>query len=490
MNFKIIISVIVLCLVGLTFSAPIPLSDIQRRKDAKDAISIFQPWGGVAGGMIDTVPLHRAQKMAMHDLVHEWVEHYDLKWVNTDPSIPYPGLASAFDPESIKKGLELRKQVLALNPNTILIGEIRFRDAFPNYLPDNHPWWLAGSKPSDQYRKIDFNNTDFQEMTAKKCIALLETGVVDGILFDWATDQYLPFFKAVRKLIGDSAVIVGNTNTNFETIGGILPYINGVFMESWYNPAWNQATYLGRIRQTIMDAEKNLRPPKLICTEIWSQPGLTDVDTKSTPGMPKIAPEQMPLMRAGVTAHYTLTNGYTTFWPKSLGYNHWHIYDDFFNANLGKQSTTPATQINPNAFSKEWEKGTVVYNSPAATGSVTVTFDQERRSQATGVKGKSFSVPIGDGDIFLKSPFQQLYPTKTGFLSTGLPALRALPDPNYKNNPNGILSKNPRIMPLSKSLQSNTILKNQQVIIEKKQEGSKSSYYTTEGRNIKVEDVK
>lgn len=485
MKFKISILSLAVGLVLPSFSARVPLSDIQRRLNSKNSISLFMPWGGISGGILDTVPLHKEQKVALHDLEHNWISMYELKPINTkNPLDTWPGRADGFDPESVKKGLEYRKRLLALNPNIILIGEVRFYDAFPDYLPKDDPWWLRdnmGNQIGGQWKKLNYFDTTFQKHVAQQCIALLETGVVDGIFLDWATNSYLPFFKMIRSLIGDSAVIIGNTNHNVGTIEEIIPYLNGIFMESWWDSKWTQATYLDRIRRTIVVAERDLKPPKLINTEIWAQPTLPDVDNSSTPGLTKIHPSQMSLMRAGVTAHYTHTNGYVTFYPKtSLGPNHIHVFDDFFNAHLG-QYTAGAPSRKDSAYVKEWGNGTVVYNPASSpTDSVILSFLEDRRSQATGKVSKNHKVAKGDGDIFLKSPYQQLYPAPVGFLSYGLPALRKLPDTNYVSTPIHRVFQNRKKVSITKPEVVPT--KNNNPSIQYRDQKSPDRAYDTHGR--------
>ena len=39
-----------------------------------------------------------------------------------------------------------RQKLLTLNPNLVLIAEIRYRDANKSYLPDGHNWWLRNEE--------------------------------------------------------------------------------------------------------------------------------------------------------------------------------------------------------------------------------------------------------------------------------------------------------------------------------------------------------
>jgi hypothetical protein len=272
-----------------------------------------------------------------------------------------------------------------------------------------------------------------------------------------------------------------------------MPYLNGTYMECWGSgSSFNTSTYMDRITKTIDSAVKLMRQPQLIATEVWSDVSLPDLDSTSTPGMIKLAPQQKPLMRMGVAALYTKTSGYYSFYPKTFLntylVEHMHVYDDFFNADLGKPSASTAYKQG-SATLKEWEKGTVVYNPPNAAGAQTVTFSDTRRSQATGATGTSFSVPKGDGDIFLKGNYQQLYPAPAGFPSTGLPALRPLPDTTYKDQFVGVAPAKSRVFSKTSAVKINTIIKNQQVIIQKKEPNGATKYYTTAGRQIKAQQM-
>jgi hypothetical protein len=488
---------IALCAVAQAYGERVPLSDIQKRKNNKNSISLFQPWTGISGGIIDTMGLHGNQQIALHDLMHNSPESYGLKWANKDPNDSFPGNAEMFDSASIAKGLAFRKQLLALNPNMILIGEIRFYDAAPTYYPSNSPYWKKranGDLDTSAYKpyiKIDYGNASFQQHCANQCIALLETGVVDGIFLDWATNAYEPFFKAVRSKIGDEAVIIGNVNHHFDQIDKILPFLSGVYMESgWWGMENNPTEFFKRVRLTISMCENQLRAPKLINTEIWSQPGFQDLDSTSTPGLINLAQPQEHVMRAGVAAHYTLTSGYFSFYPqtfKNLYHaEHMHLYHDFLNANLGAPSSTAATRKD-SAYVKEWGNGAVVFNPPSApTDSVTLTFPDSRRSQATGKIGTTHKVAKNDGDIFLKGPYTQLYPAPNGFLSAGLPALRSQPDPNYTSSlpihsrPRDIA----RAKPMLKA--ENTGTGNKRVIILNGTSAAGTRYFNTAGRQVEI----
>ena len=95
--------------------------------------SVFQAWSP-AQNVRDESPLHT---VARHDLLWHGPQFFGLRWNNR-----YTGLADGFTPESIQAARLFRQKLLTLNPNLVLIAEIRYRDAHRSYLPEGHAWWL------------------------------------------------------------------------------------------------------------------------------------------------------------------------------------------------------------------------------------------------------------------------------------------------------------------------------------------------------------
>src|ERR1700722_376643 len=111
-------------------------NDVVTRIQNRIFPSLFQPWGeaehfndNLSG---TTSPLNETsiQTMAHHDLIWRGLESYGLKSLSA-----FPGLAQSYTPESIKKGLEFRKAILKLNPNAIMLAEIRYYADQDGYIP-------------------------------------------------------------------------------------------------------------------------------------------------------------------------------------------------------------------------------------------------------------------------------------------------------------------------------------------------------------------
>jgi hypothetical protein len=119
-----------------------------------------------------------------------------------------------------------------------------------------------------------------------------------------------------------------------------------------------------------------------------------------------------------------------------------------------------------------------VHQWVATQPEVTVTFAENRRSQKTGVVGKSFTVPTFDGDFFLKGEYTQMYPVA----GIALPKEYPLPDTLYKSSVTGLLRAG--MKPSASKFQ---MLNNQKNIIYKFQvEGEQPRFYNSEGREVEL----
>jgi len=354
---------------------------IVNRIAARDFPSVFQAWSPA-----DNLPnKDRWSVMALHDLVWHGPGGFGLVW-DTNPR----GLAEAFTPESIETGRKIRKNLLELNPNIILIAEIRYRDAHPNFLPKGHRWWkrdkngdLVKGWDEGGYICMDFANPELRQHIAKRAGAAVQSGVVDGVLLDWwCDDQHrLELVKAVREAIGDKYLIIANTNDR--TAPESASFINGYFMECTRSKTANDWK---RIADTLKWAEKNLRSPRVNCLETWYHNSRKDLH----------------LMRATTTLTLTHSDGYCLFSdpnPLPSG-DHRHNWYPFWDKSLGKP-LSEETSKDDGTVIRQFENGTVVYN-PMGNKPVEVIFSKTRKSIATGINSNRHKLGCTDGDIYLK----------------------------------------------------------------------------------------
>jgi hypothetical protein len=316
--------------------------------------------------------------LCRHDLVWAGPEFFGLKFVGQ-----YRQLSTEFDPDSIEAARKLRAKLLTMNPNLIILVELRHHDVTMAQLPADSPWFqrkngqLIPKKQNPNYFLLDEGNPDLQARVAKQAKAVMESGAVDGIMLDWWKDDtiHLNLIKKIRTAIGDKALIIGNVNDRQTPM--TASYLNGYFMECYRSAT---AADWKRIADTVQFGQRNLREPRLVCLETWNH-----------------GPEdELSLMRATTTMSLTLSDGYCLF---SLSSDHRHDWYDYWNKNLGKP-TAKGTRAADGSYRREFDHGTVVFN-PMGNMPVKVTFAAPRERLSTKEAGTTFTIPSEDGDTFL-----------------------------------------------------------------------------------------
>jgi putative glycosyl hydrolase-like family 15 (GHL15) protein len=337
--------------------------------------SVFMAWNHFAENLKGE---DQYTDVCRHDLIWAGPEYFGLKFVG-----PYHQLSTEFTPKSIQVALKLRAKLLAINPNLIMLVELRHHDVTTTQLPADSPWFLRKNgqlipkKQNPNYFLLDEGNPDLQAQVAKQAMAVMDSGAVDGIMLDWWLDDtaHLNMIKKIRSVIGEDALIIGNVNDRQTPM--TAAYLNGYFMEGYRSKTvadWN------RLAATVEFGQQNLKQPRLVCLETWNH-----------------GPEEPEsLMRATTTMSLTLSDGYCLF---SLDSQHRHDWYDFWNKSLGKP-TAKGTHESDGSCRREFDYGTVVYN-PMGNGPVTVKFAAPHQRLSTKETGQSFTVPPEDGDIFL-----------------------------------------------------------------------------------------
>ena len=356
---------------------------IAERIADRDFPSVFQAWGRVQNLRDVTI----LEGIAKHDLMWNVISQCGLRW-DQHPR----GLAEGFEPFSIQAARRMRADLLKLNPNLIMIAEIRYRDAHPSFLPEGHKWWMRDDSgqivkgwEEGQFLQLDYRSAEYRRHVAQRAKAVIDTGVADGILLDWWQDDEhrLALIKEVRAAIGDDPLVI--VNSNDRTAPQTAPYINGFFMECYRS---NSAEDWQRIARTLKWAEQNLRPPRVNCVEVWFQNSRQDLN----------------LMRAVTTLTLTHSDGYCLFGdPNPLPMpDHQHDWYRFWDTDLGKP-LGQAVLREDGATQREFTNGTVVYN-PLGNRAAELTFDEAQTSQAMHIGSKQHVLPGGDGDIYLRRP--------------------------------------------------------------------------------------
>lgn len=366
-----------LILLGATAHAADPSAD---RLERREFPSVFQAWNEAQTPRGESAEA----RLCRHDLLFTSIWEIGLAW-DRNPS----GLASGFTKESVRRAKEKRKDRLQRNPNLIVLAELRYRDAHESYLPADHPWWkrdAAGDRivgwAEGGYYLLDFDNADYQRHLAAQAKAMLETGVVDGIMLDWwrDTDARIDLIKRIRSAIGNDALIL--VNANDRTTPRSAEFVNGLFLECYRSatPAdWQ------RIEKTLTWAETNLRKPRINCLEVWHSGSRRD----------------LAKMRATTTLALTASNGFVLFAdPNELPTpDHLHDWYEFWDTPLGRPTARVRVRED-GARERHFTGGVAVYNRPG-NKPVTIDFDRPHRSIATGNTARSHTVPGADGDLFI-----------------------------------------------------------------------------------------
>ena len=359
-----------------------PPKPVEQRIADRDLPSIFMAWSP-AENMGDE---HRMVTIARHDLVFLGPGVTGLRW-NREPA----GLADGFLLESLANARAFRAVLHALNPNLILLAEIRYRDATHRYLPTDHAWWkrdaqgrrIVGWEEGPAYL-LDFANPYLRQQVAQQAKAAVASRVFDGVMLDWWSDDEdrLALVKQVREAIGPKAMILVNANDRHTPESA--PYVNGYFMECWRSKTredWD------RIAATLRFAESALRQPRINCVETWYQ------DSR----------EDKHRMRATTCLALTQSDGYCLFSdPNDLpSPDHRHDWYPFWDTRLGKP-VSPGAIEKDGTSTREFQFGTVVYN-PIDNPTKTVRFDDPRRSVLTGRTAKVHQINALDGDFLLRT---------------------------------------------------------------------------------------
>jgi hypothetical protein len=340
--------------------------------------SVFQAWNPA-----DIPGEEKWTSAARHDILFHAPDYFGLRWADR-----YPGLATAFTPDSIQAATRIRKLLLERNPNIVLLAELRYRDAHRSHIPDGHAWWMTkNGKPvigweEGGYFLLDFANPNYQDHIARQAKTIMATGVMDGIMLDWwdDDDSRISLIQKIRRSIGHDALIMVNANDRKVTRSAKL--INGLFMECYRSatPAdWE------RIKETLLWAEANVQRPRINCLETWFQTSRDDVAR----------------MRATTTLVLTLSDGYCLFSdPNPLPTpDHSHDWYPFWNRSLGKP-TEKGRALPDGSYQRRFTNGIAVYNPPG-NKPVNIQLAKPHTAVSTGTAGKSFTVLAGDGDIYL-----------------------------------------------------------------------------------------
>ena len=428
--------------------------DIQRNYP-----SIFQAWNGIENRP-DEDELHR---LARHDLA--FAHPYTLLRIawNISEEQPYSGLATDLLPSQLNTARQRKQELLSLNPNLLLLVEIRYRDARylsrqneahvknwweVGFYPPDSPYWLKhsngklvigwgedtnGNEKIDEndtvlHYLIDFTNPSVQDLIVNQAVALDKSGLFDGIMLDWWNEDYatspigvndwsdtiltreaesearLSILRKIRAEVDDDFLIL--VNANMRQIPKSAPSVNGIFMECYkqkHDSGYSLDQIL-QIEETLLWAEQHLREPRINCLEGWRvvTDYMGDLDTRVAE---RDSEKNLQWMRTITTLSLTHSDGHVLFGDDNAipTPDHLHNWYDFWDADLGQPIQEKAVQYQGvvGLFIREFENGWVVYNRSGTTQ--IVTFDVPVIGISTSERQMRHQIPDFDGEIFLKN---------------------------------------------------------------------------------------
>jgi hypothetical protein len=298
--------------------------------------SVFQAWNPI--DMTNQFPLAtldgRLKAAAKHDLV--WEEPVSQLGYGVELVLgavwdhQHGGVATDFTAESKRQALANRQRMLELNSSMVFLLEVRWRDAPGSFLPEDSPFWKRNADGSrkkgwdggpEPYYLMNPDNPDFAANIARQCKIALDSGIYDGVMFDW--DGYLPIVKKTREVIGPTGLIICNIHDRIELGRQYAGLINGAFMELSQEGPGSPPRKLGTwesSRKALVFFEENFAKPVVNCLESWG-------DRKD-----------LRRMRAITTLGLTHSDGYVLYAdPNPLKTpDHLHDWYPFWDKTLGK----------------------------------------------------------------------------------------------------------------------------------------------------------
>ena len=306
-------------------------------------------------------------------------------------------------------------ELLAYNPNTITIAEIRMRDEGGGYPPPHSPDWVwvhdhQGNVYYDGERRlINFTHPLVQDMIVEQAVAVSKCGLYDGIFLDWwnkfdhvlGDANHIPFIdNATQQQARDSIMrrIRSNVRPDFLVMGNMnrrtaprnAPHINGSFMET-ITPSDHDAETAELLFSEIADSlqwlESNLREPRINALE-----GLR------IPFENAESPENLRWMRAFTTLSLTFSDGYVAFVEKGHG-QHWY---DFWDTDLGQPVGAKSQTYNnvEGLYIREFTNGWAVHNHSGEPQ--IITLPEEVQGVASGHLDAEHALGNIDGEMYLR----------------------------------------------------------------------------------------
>lgn len=374
-----------------------------------ETAQIFQAWSNAEG-----LEEEELATMARHNLVFGDTWMLGIGW-NIREEQPYSMLETVLTPDLMETAQETRKKLKTYNPDILLLCSLNYREATlvsdengleyweKSELPPDSEFWIrredgtiAPGWGEDENGDgileesetvcglVDFTNSNFQDLLVERVRALKESGLFDGIMLDWWSEEYatsgtldwsstyltyeaeqtarIAILQKIRAAVGDDFLILVNANKAETPLSA--PYVNGLFMEC-YKSEWDRGYSLDEILQietTLRWAEANLKQPVINCLEGWRVVKDLNGDLQSRLSE-RMDAENLRWMRLFTTMSMVFSNGYVLFSDDNNmpSADHLHSWYDFWNIPVG-EPIGPAEEVEEGFFVRHYTLADVVYN--------------------------------------------------------------------------------------------------------------------------------
>ena len=339
------------------------------------------------------------ERVAYHDIWWHFIDQLGTVFKSTPQGYQIMG--------SLQNSMNLREEFLAHNPNMLFIADVRqYYAPLGGRFPDDWIGWLRDENGDHiffeyQYEGlmvkqaiIDYASPEVQDIIVQRALAVSKCGLFDGIIYDhWGGNDY-SILRRIRENVPDDFLIL--VNTNERVIPGLIPYINGAFMETF--PVDRKKGYtrdrIIEIEEVLVWYESNALEPKINCLR-----GL-GIGTE-----PPDSPANRRWMRLFTTMSLTLSDGYTLYSIGDVGgheHFHKHIWHPFWDANLGQAVGPMAERYKriDGVYIREFTNGWAVYNRSGEPQ--VITLPEKAQGVASGLVNTEHALPNLDGEIYLR----------------------------------------------------------------------------------------
>ena len=392
-----------------------PRRPVIPRVKERNFPSVFARWSWLNdAGPIMNLPLKQAHNMAKHDL---WFSIYPLglRLINIPGGFKVVG--------DVERATKLRDEIHKINPNNILLLDIRMGADGLDRRGEDWPGWVR--EPNGEvfrgyvnttigdYGIIDFTKPFVQDLIVQEAIAIAKCGLYDGIMFDYWSDQWrvivgwdgtqhhffyslederkarLNIVRRIREHTDPDFLIMGNTNYAIIPVTG--EYLNGGFMETGI-----PEDLIGADLERVINAtefalswlDNNLREPRI-----------NGLEGFSIPGEALDSPNNLRWVRALTTLSLTHSDGYVLYSEtKKFG----HYWYDFWDADLGRPvgEKGEVYEGREGLYIREFTNGWAVYNHSGSPQ--VIRLPEEVQGVASGLVNVEHALPNLDGEMYLR----------------------------------------------------------------------------------------